>query len=100
MSKLRFVRMALALPLLYGVVPALLGFLIVFDWGAERKLLGASGAVLLLSGIVMLVSAGRLLVLAGRERLALLTGGAASLLSAGVFGAVTVSGLLPCTGSS
>ena len=50
-------RMALALPLLFGVAPALGGYQLVGDWAAEGTALVVVGAVLLLSGATMLASA-------------------------------------------
>ena len=48
-------RMALALPLLLGVAPALGGYQLVGDWAAEGTALVVVGAVLLLSRATMLV---------------------------------------------
>lgn len=91
-------RMTLALPLLYGAAPALVGCGIMREWAAESTALVVSGAVLLLSGAIMVVSAVWLLISLGHRRSPLWSGGLASLLSAGVFAAVTVSHMLPCSG--
>ena len=90
--------MTLALPLMFGIVPAVVGYLIVREWAAEGTALLVSGAVFLLSGATMLVSAAWLLVSLGRQRSPLWSGGVASLLSGGVLAAATISHLIPCSG--
>jgi hypothetical protein len=91
-------RMALALPLLFGVAPALGGYHLVGYWAAEGTALVVVGAVLLLSGATMLASAIWLLVSLGHQRFPLWSGGITSLLSGGILAAATVSDVLPCSG--
>ncbi len=98
MSKSKISRMTLALPLMFGVFPAVGGFQLVGDWVAEATILVASGAVLLLSGATMLVSAAWLLIPLGRHRSPLWSGGVASLLAGAVLAAATISRVLPCSG--
>jgi hypothetical protein len=98
MPKPNIGRMALALPLLFGVAPALGGYQLVGDWAAEGRALVVVGAVLLLSGATMLASAIWLLVSLGLQRFPLWSGGITSLLSGGILAAATVSDVLPCSG--
>ena len=98
MPKPNIGRMALALPLLFGVAPALGGYQLVGDWAAEGRALVVVGAVLLLSGATMLASAIWLLVSLGLQRFPLWSGGMTSLLSGGILAAATVSDVLPCSG--
>ncbi len=90
--------MALALPLMFGVVAVVVGYQIVCDWAEEATVLVASGAVLLLCGATMLASAAWLLVSLGRHRPPLWSGGVASLLAGAVLAAATISHVLPCSG--
>lgn len=89
--------MSLALPLMFGVVPAVGGYQLLSEWAAEGTALVSSSAVLFLSGVTMLVSATWLLVSLGQRQSALWTGGIASLLSAGVLAAATVAHVFPCS---
>jgi hypothetical protein len=91
-------RMALALPLLFGVAPVLVGYQLVGDWAAEGPALVVVGTVLLLSGATMLASAIWILVSLGRQRFPLWSGGITSLLSGGIAAAATFSDVLPCSG--
>jgi hypothetical protein len=90
--------MGLALLLLYGVVPAVMGYLVVSRFAAERTVLVVCGAILLLSGSIMLGSALWSIVSLGHQRLPLWTGSVASILSGGVLAGVTLTDVLPCSG--
>ncbi len=98
MPKPSIVRMGLALLLLDGVVPVVLGYIYLREWAAEGTALVICGAIFLLSGLTMIASALRLLVSLGRERLPLLTGGIASILSAGVLVGASLAHVMPCAG--
>jgi len=98
MSRARFGAMALALLLLFGIVPLLAGYLILREWTAERTALVVCGALFLVSGATMLLSALWLLVGLGHQRLPLWTGGIATILSAGVLLGATLTNVLPCPG--
>lgn len=98
MAKLSIGRMTLAVPLMFGVVPAFGGYQLVREWAAEGTALIVGGAVLLLSGAIMLVSAVWLLASLGRQRFPLWNGGIASLFAGGVLAAATISHVLPCSG--
>lgn len=97
MPKPRIGRMVLALPLMFGVVPAVGGYQLLRDLAAEQTALIFSSAVLFLSGATMLVSAAWLFVSLGQRQFPLLIGGIASLLSGGVIAAATVSHVFPCS---
>lgn len=90
--------MALAVLLLYGIVPLLIGYFILREWAAERTALVVCGALFLVSGATMLLSALWLLVGLGRQRRPLWTGGIACILSAGVLVGATLTDVLPCSG--
>jgi hypothetical protein len=90
--------MALALLLLFGIVPLSVGYLILREWTAERTALVVCGALFLISGATMLLSALWLLVGLGRQRLPLWTGGTATILSAIVLLGATFTDVLPCPG--
>jgi hypothetical protein len=98
MQKPSLGRMTLALPLIFGIFPAFVGYQLLGEWAAEGTPLLVSAVVLLLSGATMLMSAVWLLVSLGRQRLPLWSGGVASLLSGGVLTAATISDVLPCSG--
>jgi hypothetical protein len=98
MSKRSVGRVLLALPLLYGLVPVLVGYLVLRDWAYESAPLVAFGALFLLGGAAMVSSALCLLVTRGRSRRPLWIGGSLSLLSAGIFAWATLTDVLPCSG--
>ncbi len=91
-------RMTLALPLMFGIFPAVGGYQILREWAAEGTPLLVSAVVLLLSGATMLLSAVWLLASLGRRRFPLWSAGVASLLAGGVFAVATISDVLPCSG--
>lgn len=98
MRKRSYGRFCLGLPLLYGLVP------IIFGWIVLRRSAGASSSVIcfsvlfLLAGIVMVSAALWLLVSLGRSDLPLRIGGIASILNAGIFAWATLADVLPCSG--
>jgi hypothetical protein len=98
MPKPNIGRMGLALLLLYGVVPVVIGCVVVSDWAGERTAPVVCGALLLLSGGTMLASAVWLLVGLGRQWPPLCTGGIASILSGGVLAGASLTHVLPCSG--
>ncbi len=98
MSKPSIGRMGVALLLLYGIVPVLAGYILMREWAAERMALVACAAIFLLSGTTMLVCAFWLLVGPDRQRLALWSGGIASILSGSVLAGATFTHVLPCSG--
>ena len=98
MSKPSIGRMGVALLLLYGIVPVLAGYILMREWAAERMALVACAAIFLLSGTTMLVCALCLLVAPGHQRVALWSGGIASILSGSVLAGATFTHVLPCSG--
>lgn len=98
MSKPRTGIVALAVLLLYGVVPLLFAYVILREWAAERTALIICGVLFLVSGTTMLLSALWLFASLGRQRSPLWAGGAASLASAAVLVAATLTDVLPCSG--
>lgn len=98
MSKTRIGIMALAVLLLYGVVPLLFANVILREWTAERTALVICGVLFLVSGVTMLLSVFWLFVSLGRQRNPLWAGGAASLVSAAVLIGATLTDVLPCSG--
>jgi hypothetical protein len=89
--------MTLALPLMFGIVPAVGGYQLLGEWAAEGTALVFSSAVLFLSGAIMLASATWLLVSLGQRQSPLWSGGIASLLSGGVLAVATVAHVFPCS---
>ena len=49
--------MSLALPLVFGAVPSIAGYQLLYEWVAEGTALIVGGALLLLTGATMLSSA-------------------------------------------
>jgi hypothetical protein len=98
MPKPNIGRMGLGLLLLYGVIPVTFGCAYGNDWAAERTALVVCSAVFLLSGGTMLGSAIWLFVSLGRQRLALWTGGIASIVSGSVMAGASLTHVLPCSG--
>ena len=98
MSKPSIGRMGVALLLLYGIVPVVVGYVLVREWAAARTALVVCGAIFLVSGTTMLVCAFWLLVGPDRQRLALWSGGIASILSGSVLAGATFTHVLPCSG--
>ncbi len=98
MPKPRIGIAALAVLLLYGIIPLLFAYFILREWAAERTVLVICGVLFLVSGVTMLVSALGLFVSLGRWRKPLWAGGAASLVSAAVMVGVTLTDVLPCSG--
>jgi hypothetical protein len=88
----------LAVPLLYGLVPAIVGCVVLHERAAESALLVAFGALSFIGGALMVSSAAWLLITVGRSSLALWTGGISSILSAALFAGVTLTDVLPCSG--
>lgn len=88
----------LGLPLLYGLVPVIVGYVVLREWGAESAPLIVFGVLFLLGGTLMVSSALWLLATVGRSLLPLWVGGIASLLNACIFAWVTLTDLLPCSG--
>jgi hypothetical protein len=91
-------RACLGLPLLYGLVPVNVGCMVLREWTALSAPLVVFGVLFLVGGTVMISSALWLFVTVGRSRLPLWIGGIASLLNAGIFTAVTLTDVLPCSG--
>lgn len=98
MSKPRIGIVALAVLLLYGIVPLLFAYVILREWAADRRALAICGVLFLVSGATMLLSACWLFVSLGRQRTPLWAGGAASLVSAAVLVGATLTDVLPCSG--
>jgi len=98
MPKPRIGMLALAVLLLYGIIPLLFAYFIFREWAAERTVLVICGVLFLGSGVTMLVSALSLFVSLGRRKILLWAGGAASLVSAAVMVGATLSDILPCSG--
>ena len=98
MSKPSICRMGLGFLLLYGLIPALIGYFIVRQWAAERTVLAVCAATLLLSGATMLMSALWLLSDLGNQRLPVWTGSIGSILSGGMLVGATLTNVLPCSG--
>ena len=96
--KPRIAIVALALPLLYGIIPLLFAYIILREWAAERTALIICGVLFLVSGATMLLSAIGLFVSMGGWRKPLWAGGAASLLAAAVMIGATLTDVLPCSG--
>lgn len=71
-------RLALAPPLMFGLIPAIGGYQFVGQGAAEGTALVVVGAFLILSGATMLASAVWLLVSQGRQQFPLWSGGIAS----------------------
>jgi hypothetical protein len=92
------VRACLGIPLLYGLVPIIVGYLVLRESPSASALLVVFAALCLAGGIVMASSAFFLLVTLGRSSTAAWTGGIASLLNAGLFAWVTFTDVLPCSG--
>jgi hypothetical protein len=86
-----------ALPLVYGIVPVLVGAAVLRRSQSESASLVAFGALFFLGGTIMMSSA--LWSLVDSERsLPLLTCGVTSILSAALFAWATLSDVLPCSG--
>jgi hypothetical protein len=90
-------HICLALLLVYGMVPVLVGYTVCREWAAESNVLAVLGVLLLLGGAAMVLSAW-LLVKQDDQHHALWVGGAASILSSGIFAWVTLTEVLPCSG--
>jgi hypothetical protein len=88
----------LAVPLLYGLVPAIVGCVVLRERAAESALLVAFGGLFFIGGALMVSSAAWLLITVGRSSVALWTGGISSILSAALFAGVTLTDVLPCSG--
>jgi hypothetical protein len=88
----------LGLPLLYGLVPVIVGCIVLIDRAALPAPLMAFGVLFLVGGTVMVSSALWLFVSVGRSRLPLWIGGIASILNAGILASVTLTDVLPCSG--
>jgi len=91
MPKPRIGMLALAVLLLYGIIPLLFAYVILREWAAERTLLVICGVLFLGGGVTLFVSL-------GRSRNLLWAGGAASLVSAAVIVGATLTDILPCAG--
>jgi len=91
-------RVALGLLLLYGLIPVMFGFIALSGWRSKSPPLIVFGVLALVGGTVMLTSGLWSMVTLGRSRLALWTGGIASLLNAGSLAWVVLTEILPCSG--
>jgi hypothetical protein len=94
----RIGRICLGVPLLYGLLPVLVGFFVLRERAAESVLLIFVGVLLFLGGTVMVSSTLWLLGTLGRSRLPLWVGGIASILNASIFAWATLTNVLPCSG--
>jgi hypothetical protein len=88
----------LGLPLLYGLVPVIVGCIVLREWAALSAPLIVFGVLFLVAGTVMVSCALWLFVTVGRSRLPLWIGGIGSILSAGILASVTLTDVLPCSG--
>jgi hypothetical protein len=88
----------LGLPLLYGLVPVIVGCLVLREWAALSAPLIVFGVLFLVAGTVMVSSALWLFVTVGRSRLPFWSGGIGSILSAGILASVTLTDVLACSG--
>jgi len=91
-------HICLALFLVYGMVPVLVGSSVSREWAAESTALAVFGVLFLLGGAAMVLSALWLVIKKGRQHHALWIGGVASILSSGIFAWVTLAEVLPCSG--
>ena len=98
MPKRSFGRACLGLPLLYGLVPVIVGCVVLRERAALSGPLIVFGLIFLVGGTVMVSSALWLFVTVGRSRLPLWIGGIASIVNAGIFASVTLTEVLPCSG--
>lgn len=93
-----FGRAGMGLLLLYGLLPVLFGFFNLAEWKSESPFLILFGTLALLGGTVMVTSGLWAMVTLGRSRLALWTGGIASLFNAVNLAWVVLTDVLPCSG--
>lgn len=98
MRRPSFGRLALALLLLLGVVPAVAGYQIMRDWAAVQATLRLAGVAFALSGTTMLISAVWVFSTLGHRPAPLWSGGIASIVFGSVLAAVTLTDVLPCSG--
>jgi hypothetical protein len=91
-------RVCLGVPLLYGVVPAVIGVVILREWEAFSVAVIVFAVLFFLGGMVMLSSLLWLSGTVGRSRRPLWAGGIASIFNAIIFASVTVTDILPCSG--
>jgi len=84
--------------LLYGLVPVMVGCIVLREWAGKSAPLIVFGLLFFLGGTVMVSSALCLLANVGRSRLALWIGGIASIVNAGIFAWATLTDVLPCSG--
>lgn len=91
-------RVCLGLPLLYGLIPVIVGSIVLRVSGALSAPLIVFGVLFLVGGTMMVSSALWLFVTVGRSRIPLWIGGIASILNAGIFASVTLTDVLPCSG--
>ena len=98
-SKRSVGRVCLGVLLLYGVVPVMVGGVVVRrEWAAQSAPLIMFGVLFFVGGTVMLSSALWLLGSLGRSALPLWVGGIASILNASIFACATLTDVLPCSG--
>lgn len=98
MPKRSIGRACVGVPLLYGLGIVIAGWMVLREWAALSSLLVVFGVVFLVGGTAMVSSALWLFVAVGRSRVPLWIGGIASILNAGIFALVTLTGVLPCSG--
>lgn len=98
MPKRSLGRIWSALPLVYGIVPVLVGAAVLRRSQSESASLVAFGALFFLGGTIMMSSALWSLIDSERSRLPLLICGFTSILSAALFAWATLSDVLPCSG--
>jgi hypothetical protein len=98
MPNIKIGRMALALPLLFGLLMVAGGYQIVREWASESNALILTGVLISICGTTMIFSAIWLLATLGRSRFPLWTGGFASLICAAVVSISTLCHVLPCSG--
>jgi hypothetical protein len=94
----RIGRVCLGLPLLYGLVAVIIGFILLREWAAESVPLIVFDVLFFLGGIVMVSSALWLLGTVGRSHLPLWVGGIASIVNAAILAGATLTNVLPCSG--
>lgn len=98
MANLKVGRIALSLPLLFGILMVVGGYQIVREWASESAALILTGLLILFCGTAMMLSAVWLLASLGRKRTPLWAGGLASLVCATVVSVSTMCHVLPCSG--
>jgi RsiW-degrading membrane proteinase PrsW (M82 family) len=91
-------RLALGLPLLYGLLPVAVVWVSLPRWDAFSMSIIAFVVMFAVGGIVMLSSLLWLLGTMGRARTPLWAGGIASLANAALFAFFTLTDILPCSG--